>query len=71
MKQIPEERMRKMLDVAISAAGSQKAFAVTAGISEQYLSDVLNGRREIGDKLLKWFGMERIVFYRRTDGGTL
>lgn len=71
MKQIPEERMRKMLEIAISVAGSQKGFAAEAGISEQYLSDVLNGRREIGNKLLKWFGMERVVFYRRSDGGSL
>lgn len=63
--------MRKMLDIAIAAAGSQKAFAAEANISEQYLSDVLNGRRDIGDKILKWFSMERVVFYRRTDGGTL
>lgn len=63
--------MRKMLDVAIQVAGSQKAFAKQAGISEQYLSDVLNGRRDIGDKILKWFGLERVVFYRRVDGGSL
>lgn len=71
MKHIPEERMRKMLDIAIKVAGSQKAFANEAGVSEQYLSDVLNNRRDIGEKLLKWFGMERVVLYRRTDGGSL
>lgn len=60
-----------MLDIAIVAAGSQKAFAKEAAISEQYLSDVLNGRRDIGDKLLKWFGLERVISYRRTDGGSL
>ena len=60
-----------MLDIAIQTAGSQKAFAAEAGISEQYLSDVLNNRRDIGEKLLKWFGMERVTLYRRSDGGTL
>lgn len=71
MKQIDEARMRKMLDTAIQVSGSQKAFAKEASISEQYLSDVLNGRRDIGDKLLKWFSMERVVYFRRVDGGSL
>ena len=71
MKQISEKRMREMIDIAITVAGSQKAFADEAGISPQYLTDVLRGRRAIGAKLLKWFGMERVVSYRRIDGGTL
>jgi hypothetical protein len=71
MKQIDESRMRKMLGTAIQIAGSQKAFAVQAKISEQYLSDVLNGRRDVGNKILKWFGMERVAYYRRIDGGSL
>jgi hypothetical protein len=71
MKQIDESRMRKMLEIAISTSGSQKAFAKEAQISEQYLSDVLNGRRDIGEKILKWFGMERVIYYRRADGGSL
>jgi hypothetical protein len=71
MKQIDETRMRRMLDTAIGISGSQKAFAKKAGISEQYLSDVMRGRRDVGDKLLKWFGLERVVYYRRTDGGQL
>lgn len=60
-----------MLDLAIKVSGSQKQFAKEAGISEQYLSDVLNGRRDVGDKILKWFGLERVVYYRRIDGGQL
>lgn len=71
MKQINEIRMRSMLDAAIKVSGSQKAFAKDAGISEQYLSDVLNGRRDVGDKILKWFGLERVIYYRRIDGGRL
>lgn len=71
MKQIDEARMRKMLNIAIQVSGSQKAFAKEASVSEQYLSDVLNGRRDIGKKLLKWFGMERVAYFRRVDGGSI
>jgi len=68
---IDETRLREMLSIAINVAGSQKAFAEKAGISEQFLSDILKQRREISDKILKWFGLERVIYYRRIDGGKL
>lgn len=64
MRQISELQMKQRLQQAVEVAGSQKAFAEKAGISQQYLCDVLKGRREIGDKILKWFKMERVIFYR-------
>lgn len=46
--------------------GSQKAFAEYAGVSDAFLSDVLNGRREPTDRLLGAIAMERrTVFVRR------
>lgn len=71
MKQIDKIRLLEMIRIAVKTAGSQMAFAREAGISTQYLSDVLRGRRDPGEKILKWFGLEAIVFYRRTDGGKL
>lgn len=52
------------LKAAIDAVGSQKAYAQAHKISEQYLSDVLNGRREPGQKILDALGIERVVVYR-------
>ena len=68
---IYEDRLREMLEIGVQVDGSQKAFAKRMGISEQYLSDVLKGRREPGAKVLKYFGLERVVGYRRADGGKL
>jgi DNA-binding transcriptional regulator YdaS (Cro superfamily) len=68
---INEQRLREMINIAIQIAGSQKAFAKQVGISQQYLTDTLRGRRAIGTKLLKWFDLERVVSYRRIDGGQL
>lgn len=45
-------------------AGSQKAFAKAHGISEQFLHDILAGRREPGKKLLDAMGWERIITYQ-------
>ena len=42
-----------------------KELAVAFGISEAYLSDVLNGRRGIADKLANAMGYERVVTFRR------
>lgn len=49
------------LVIAINVAGSQKKFAERYDISEQYVSDVLRGRREPGEKILEVLGYERVV----------
>lgn len=71
MKHIDESRVLNMIQIAVQVEGSQKAFAEKVGVSQQYLVDVLKGRRSVGAKLLEWFGLERVVTYRRLDGGSL
>ena len=44
-------------------AGSQEALARQCRVSPSYLSDVLRGRREPGDKLLRALGILRVVEY--------
>ena len=44
--------------------GSQLSFAEAIGVSPQYLSEVLNGRRDPGNSILEAIGVERIVTYR-------
>ena len=44
--------------------GSQRALARELGVSEAYLSDIINGRRDPGRKILKALGLERVVDYR-------
>lgn len=39
-------------------------LAVKLGVSAQYLNDVMAGKREPGDLLLKGMGLERVVSYR-------
>ena len=48
----------------IEQAGSQEQFAREAGVSAQYVSDVLHKRRDFGPKLLKALGLERVTMYR-------
>lgn len=52
-----------ILSDTVELAGSQKDAAAELGVSAQYLSDVLHGRREVGTKLAQAMGLKRIVKY--------
>ena len=45
----------------IEKHGNQKKTAKALGISQQFLTDVLKGRRSPGDRLLRALGMEKRV----------
>lgn len=47
--------------------GSQKALADKLGISEQYLSDMLRGRRTISDELMDAIGVVRYMTYEAEE----
>ncbi len=42
---------------------THKVFAESNGLSQTYVSDVLLGRREPGEKFLKAVNAKRVVFY--------
>lgn len=48
-----------------SKAPRQADFAKVAGISPQYVNDVLAGRRDPGKAILDALGIEKVVTYRR------
>lgn len=55
----PIRELRK----ACKALGSQKAFAARHGLSDAYVSDVLKGRREPGDCILRALGLRKVITY--------
>jgi lambda repressor-like predicted transcriptional regulator len=44
------------------------ALSRELGVSPAYLSDVLNGNREPGPKIIDALGLERVVTYRKKKG---
>jgi transcriptional regulator with XRE-family HTH domain len=62
------DEMRDLIR-AKARESTQKALAKQCGISEQYLSDVLLGRREPAEKLLEAVGFRRVVTYRPISQG--
>ena len=60
MTDMTRDDVRAMLAQAVRDAGSQKAFALRAGVSRPYLNDVLAGRREPGERLLDAIAVQRV-----------
>lgn len=51
-----------------TAAGENRAkWAAAVGIAPAYITDVLNRRREPGEKILEALGLERLVHYQRKE----
>jgi hypothetical protein len=59
--------VHRRLIVACGFAGSQKKWAEDNGISQAYVSDVLNGRREPGQSICSALGLVRVVRYVEKD----
>lgn len=51
------------LRAACRDAGGQSAFAAAGGVSAQYVNDVMAGRRDAGESILRALGLRRIVRY--------
>ena len=49
----------------IEIYGSQKAAAKAIGVSQAYICDVCNGRREPAEKILTALGYRRVVMYEQ------
>jgi DNA-binding transcriptional regulator YdaS (Cro superfamily) len=69
MKSYSEAQVLAQLKTALIAHGSQRKAAKALGLNETVLSDVLNGRKQITERMLQVAGFERVrevaVTYRK------
>ena len=56
--------VRRLLERLVGS-GSKTAAAERLGVSDQYLGDIIRGKRAPGRKVLQALGLERVVTYRR------
>jgi len=56
--------MINLLRAACRGAGSQRIWAQANGLSRQYVTDILKGRRPVTDTVANALGYERVVMYR-------
>lgn len=45
--------------------GTQRDLAARVGVSEQYLSDILSGRRDVSDEFAQKIGFRRMIRFAR------
>ena len=57
-----------LLSDEVKKAGSQKDLAKKFGVSAQYVSDVLNGKREPGEAILEPLGLRKVIVYELVEG---
>lgn len=62
------DEVRQSIRLVCENMGGQKVFAERVGVSQQYVSDVLNEKREPGPSILSALGLEKVVTYRSVKG---
>ena len=61
MEQNPQHQLERLVD----ELGSQAAAAQALGIGPSYFCDLLRGRRNVSDAILRKIGLRRIVVRER------
>ncbi len=61
------DKVRAHIRRQVKELGGQKAAAKQWKISEQYLKDILKGRRLPGKSICEALGFERVVVYQPID----
>jgi hypothetical protein len=59
--------MRQVLILEIAPHGNASEWAKSRGISPQYVSEVLRGKKDAGEKILRAIGLRRIVGYEELN----
>lgn len=65
--QITKAGVEYLLKKRIEELGSQKAFAEEAGVSRQFVNDVLKGSRNLTKPVLDALGVREVVIYETIE----
>lgn len=55
-----EDQVIERVRFEVKRSGSMRAYARTIGVTVSYVSDLLNGRRAPGPKILDPLGLEKV-----------
>lgn len=69
MTDLTRDDVRVRLSQAIRDAGSQRAFAERAGVRQSHLSDILHGRRDMGERVLAALDLRKVERFVSIRGG--
>ncbi len=62
-----EETLAYIQELISTKYSSRKEFCAACDISEAFLSDVLLGKRNFGNRLLKFVGVRKVEIYQIED----
>lgn len=65
MKTITQKEMLAIIRQKAEDYGTQRVLARELGISAMYLSDILNGHREVSDAVAKKLGYTLVKMYEK------
>jgi len=65
---LTHDELIKLLRQRAKEMGSQKVLAIQMHVSEQYLSDVIHGKRMPNGQMLEVLGLELVQCYKRIRG---
>lgn len=60
------EQFRTLIQKLADKEG-QNVLARRLGVSNAYVSDIVNGRRDPGQKILEGLGYRRVISYERSE----
>lgn len=66
---ITKDELITIIVSQVQLSGSVSALSKKLGVSLSYLSDVLRGTREPGEKVLNSIGYKRVVLFEKTKAG--
>lgn len=58
-----QEHINPVLAILRSYLGNQKTLAKELGVSPQYISELLNGRKEVSKNIAAKFGYKKIIMW--------
>jgi hypothetical protein len=58
-----EDEMRQHIQSQLDGYKSQRQLADELHVSPQFLSDIINGRRPVNDRVAEFFGRKRVVLF--------
>jgi plasmid maintenance system antidote protein VapI len=62
-----KETVLQFIQRRVKEHGSQRAYAKHLGVSQAYLSDVINGRRDISKEMAQLLGYKRLTIFVKTN----
>lgn len=65
MTTITHEKAIELIRQKVKAHGSQIKTAKELDIAPAYLSDILNGRRDVSDSVARKLGYRRVIFFEK------